>query len=198
MRPLERFAAEELVGGRECARIEFAEDVVDVDHFTVVDLELESGALEFRFEHGDIESGDVVTAEVAVVDVVVEFFGDDRKDRAIFHVVIGDAVDRGCSGRDRHFGIQPPDGTLRASVRIDFEDCEFDNAVALRHDSGTLDIEYDQRSFQFEFIAHFSLLLHGFRKNITLLAVLCNSFFRKFLRPCGAGLTNLWLHAIFI
>jgi len=145
-------AAEKFIGRRKRARVEFAEDVVDVDDLAVIHLEFEAGALELRFEHRNVEAGDVVAAEVAAVDVVEELFGDERKDRALLHIVVGDAVNRGRPGRNRHFRIQPPHGILGAAVREHFQHGDFDDAVALRHDSGAFDIEYDQRPFELQFI----------------------------------------------
>jgi len=190
VRPFELLAAEEGVGRRERARVELAEDAVNVDDLAVVHLEFEPGALEFRLQHRNVEAGDVVTAEVAAVDVVVELLGDQRKHRAVFDVLVGDAVHGDGTGRNRHFRVQPPHGVLGVAVGEYLQHGDFDDPVPLRHDSGTLDIEYGQRPLELQFVGHDSLLLiaWGFREEYTTVSGAMQSECLIFRPPSRSGI----------
>ena len=150
-------AAEEFVGCGQGSGIKFAENIVGINDLVIGTLERVSGTLEFLFEDRHIETGDIVSCQIAVRKVVEQLFGNIRKRGGISHIFVGDAVNGCCARRDRDPRIQAADCFLLSAVRKNLDDCNFHDTVTLRRNSGAFNIKYGKRTLKFQSSGHFSV-----------------------------------------
>jgi hypothetical protein len=139
---------------RQVARLHRVIDGLRVEDAAALDLELDAGALELGAQHRQIELHDAESCQVAVVQKLHQARRDVAKLGLSRHVFVADAVHFGRLDGNRHAGIEAAVAHQLAAVRINLEDAELDDAVAVRRSAGGFEIQNRERPLEWDQMIH--------------------------------------------
>lgn len=147
-------AAVEHQGGGEGAGFHFMEDLLGIDDPSAFHGEGLAGAVEFLDQEGNIIVDQVVTTEIAMLQYAGDFLCEFPEGRAIFHIVIPDAMDlRGFLG-DGALGMNAKGEGFAGTIGLNADDGEVDDPVHPGVDPGGFDVKDGKGTISFQFPCH--------------------------------------------
>ena len=135
---------------RQVARLLAVEDHLHVDQAPVLHLEGHPGPTKLGEQDRQVEAPDVEAREIARLQQAGQGFCRRAEGVFVGHEVVGDPVDVGGLGRDRHLGVVAADLLEDIALRRHPDDRQLDDSVAGQAQARGFEVEEGDRPVKIE------------------------------------------------